>query len=174
MIDSRSPRLGASLLVRLALIALLLSLHPGVAFGVEIVSYSAPAASAKDLILRGGDGNIFFTQGPNKISRISPSGRVNGKRLGTPDDVAIAGIAAGANGNLWITDTISVSIGILELHALAPRAYPWLAPVPAAVSRLGSALAQERGRREAEISAATARLEEQSLCYKTLLRPPTG
>ncbi len=122
MIDSRSPRLGASLLVRLALIALLLSLHPGVAFGVEIVSYSAPAASAKDLILRGGDGNIFFTQGPNKISRISPSGRVNGKRLGTPDDVAIAGIAAGANGNLWITDTISVSIGILELHALAPRA----------------------------------------------------
>lgn len=108
--------------LRAALVSLLIGAVAGAALGMEIVTYNAPAASAADHILRGGDGNIFFTQGPNKISRITPSGGVNGKRLGTPEDVAIAGIASNANGDLWITDAIAASIGILEPCALAPRA----------------------------------------------------
>lgn len=116
------PNLHTAVLRRVALIALLSSIQAGAAYGMEIVTYSAPATTARDHILRGFDGNIFFTQGPNKISRISPSGQVNGKRLGTPDDVAIAGIANGTNGDLWITDAIAASIGVLQPYALAPRA----------------------------------------------------
>ena len=119
---TRRNRVFADSLRRVVLVILLFGLHPGAAFSMEIVTYSAPAASAEDHILRGSDGNIFFTQGPNKISRITPSGGINGKRLGTPEDVAITGIATGANGDLWITDAIAASIGILKPYALAPRA----------------------------------------------------
>lgn len=118
---ARRNRLFADLLRRTVMVILLFGLNAGTVLSMEIVTYSAPAASAEDHILRGSDGNIFFTQGPNKISRITPSGRINGKRLGTPEDVAINGIAIGANGDLWITDGIAASIGILKPYALAPR-----------------------------------------------------
>ena len=55
-------------------------------------------------------------------------------------------------------------------HALAPGAHPWLAPMPAAINRLGAALAQERDRRATEIFAATTRLEEQKQRLETILR----
>ncbi len=55
-------------------------------------------------------------------------------------------------------------------HALSAHAHPWLAPLPAAISRLGAALAQERDRRAAEIAAATSRVEEQKQRLETILR----
>ena len=119
---ARRNRLFSALLRPAVLVTLLLGLASRTALSMEIVTYSAPATRAEDHILRGSDGNIFFTQGPNKISRITPSGEINGKRLGTPEDVAITGIATGANGDLWITDGIAASIGILKPYALAPRA----------------------------------------------------
>ncbi len=119
---SRRNCLFVPLLWSAGAVALLLGLASRAVLSMEIVTYSAPAASAADHILRGSDGNIFFTQGPNKISRITPSGGINGKRLGTPEDVAITGIATGANGDLWITDGIAASIGSLKPYALAPRA----------------------------------------------------
>jgi virginiamycin B lyase len=118
---ARRKRLFANVLRHAALGALLFGLNPASVLSIEIMIYSAPAARAEDQILRGSDGNIFFTQGPNKISRITPSGGINGKRLGTPEDVAITGIATGANGDLWITDSIAASIGMLKPDALAPR-----------------------------------------------------
>lgn len=55
-------------------------------------------------------------------------------------------------------------------HALSARAHPWLAPLPAALGRLGAALAQERDQGATAIAAATVRLEEQKRRLETILR----
>ena len=118
---ARRDRLFADSLRHAVLVSVLFGLNTVTAYSLEVVTYGAPAASAEDHILRGSDGNIFFTQGPNKISRVTPSGRISGKRLGTPENVAISGIATGANGDLWITDRIAASIGVLKPYSLDPR-----------------------------------------------------
>jgi streptogramin lyase len=89
---------------------------------IEFVSYDAPGTTADGHILRGSDGNIFFTQGPNKLSRVTPAGAVNGKRIGTPSDSRIGGVAVGPNADLWIADDIAGSIGTIQPHVIAPRA----------------------------------------------------
>jgi streptogramin lyase len=89
--------------------------------GTNINEYPVPTASAGLAgITAGPDGNVWFTEqnangAVGNIGRITPSGAVTEYPLPAPTGLAPFnsphGIAAGPDGNLWFTETVTGAIG---------------------------------------------------------------
>ena len=60
-------------------------------------------------ITAGPDGNLWFTEGKDKIGKITTSGTITEYSL--PEESYPSGIAAGPDGNLWFADWFSSKIG---------------------------------------------------------------
>ncbi len=91
------------------------------AYPVEFASFPAPGAIGDGYIASGSDGNLYFTQPGNRLGRITPDGIVNRKRLSTPEQSDIAGIAVGEHDDIWITDRRAGSVGTMKLAMMAPN-----------------------------------------------------
>jgi hypothetical protein len=55
-------------------------------------------------ITAGPDGNLWFTEVPNKIGRITPLGVITEFSAGITPGTDLSGITAGPDGNLWFTE----------------------------------------------------------------------
>jgi virginiamycin B lyase len=72
---------------------------------------SFPISAQASEIVKGADGNLWFTEfgNPDRIGRISPSGALTEFPLGTSAD--IHGLAAGGDGNIWFIGFHSAQVG---------------------------------------------------------------
>jgi streptogramin lyase len=77
-------------------------------------------------ITAGLDGNLWFTESPNRVGRITPLGDVTHFTVLTPDS-GPWGIVCGPDGNIWFTEEASRSIGQVTLDGVVTE-FPILPP----------------------------------------------
>ena len=96
---------------------------------VTIDEFAVPtAASAPCGITVGPDGNLWFTEGANKIGRITTAGVITEFPVPTAAS-GPTGITMGPDGNLWFTETAANKIGRITTAGVITEF-----PVPTAAS----------------------------------------
>lgn len=105
---SAFARIRCSLLA-VALLLLLGSRHAG-AFP-EFVEFQLPSPNSQPYgIALGGDGNMWFAEGANRIGRITPAGTITEFPIPTAASQPLF-LALGADGNIWFTESAGNQIG---------------------------------------------------------------
>ena len=116
-------------------------------FSVTLFASGLSAAAAPELIARGPDGAMWFTEvEANQIGRITTAGTVTEISAGLANSQPV-GIASGPDGNMWValsfSNQIARSSGLVAVPALSPAGLLMAAMLLAAVGWFAL-----RGRRE--------------------------